>query len=117
MTIESTPNKALSTDELRNKLNLETGEIDWPELQRHFARGVVIAVASEHDLLEVAIKFTLDDKSQIESWINTDTLKRADDNNALHWEQTKAVFWAVVVAPWILVQEQHNPAPTGHTKT
>ncbi|VAX11532.1 hypothetical protein MNBD_GAMMA25-1033 [hydrothermal vent metagenome] len=114
MTIESSQNKALSTDELRNKLNLESGHIDWQELQRHFARGVVIAVEAELDLLEVAIKFTLDDKSQIESWINTGTLKRADDSNALHWEQTKTIFWAIVVAPWILVQDK--PTSTEQTE-
>ena len=31
-------------DELRAKINAETGKIGWKELERHFARGVVITV-------------------------------------------------------------------------
>lgn len=95
----------LSNDELRQKLNLESGQIEWSELQRHFARGVVIALSTELDLVEVALKFTEDDSCVIENWLATGQIRRADDDNARNWEQTGAAFWAIVVAPWILVQE------------
>ncbi len=99
------PNTEFNRDELRQKLNLETGRIEWSELQRYFARGVVIAVSAELDLVEAALKFTEDDRSTIEDWLTTVQIKRADDNNARNWEQTDSAFWAIVVAPWILVQE------------
>lgn len=40
-----------SVDILRAKLNAETGKLVWNELERHFARGVVIKVAGDLDLL------------------------------------------------------------------
>ncbi len=98
-------NPPLSTDELRQKLNLETGKIEWPELQRHFARGSVIVVDSGLDLIEVAVKFIRDDKSRIENWLNAGQIKRANDDHARRWHQADIIFWAVVIAPWVLVQE------------
>ncbi len=108
MNPEQPDNEQPGTDELRQKLNLETGQIDWSELQRHFARGVVIAVGAELDLVEVALKFTEDDRSAIENWLTAGQIERADDDNARHWNQAENVFWAIVVAPWLLVQEQET---------
>jgi len=31
---------------------------------------------------------------------------RADDVDARDWERRNPVLWAVVVAPWVLVQER-----------
>jgi hypothetical protein len=90
---------------LKAQLNMETGQIAWPELQRHFARGVVIVVGPELDLVEVAVKFVKDDKATIETWLNSGQISRASDENAQFWAQATTVFWAVVVAPWVLIQE------------
>jgi len=92
--------------ELRKKLNLETGKIEWSELQRHFARGVVIAVRADLELIDVALKFTHDDRAEIERWLNSGQLKRANDDLARQWQQHTPIFWAIVVAPWVLVQER-----------
>ena len=40
------------SDLLRAKLNLETAQLGWPELERHFARGDVIKVAIGVDLVD-----------------------------------------------------------------
>jgi hypothetical protein len=95
----------LSDETLKEQLNLETGQIAWPELQRHFARGVVVVVGPDLDLVEVAVKFVKDDKSAIEAWLNSGQIARASDENARLWAQTDMVFWAVVAAPWVLIQE------------
>lgn len=92
-------------DTLRQQLNTETGRIAWPELQRHFARGVVIKVESNLDLVDVAVKFVKDDKAAIEAWLNGGSIVRASDKNAKTWTESTTVFWAIVVAPWVLVQE------------
>ena len=94
-----------SDEELKQQLNMETGRIAWPELQRHFARGVVIKVESGLDLVEVALKFVKDDKTTIESWLNSGVIARANDTDAATWAEATTVFWAVVVAPWVLIQE------------
>jgi len=89
---------------IRQKLNFETGRLSWPELQRHFARGVVIVVAKELDLIEVAIKLNEDDKQQFEAWVNRRQVWRANDEDAILWQENTPEFWSVVVAPWVLVQ-------------
>jgi hypothetical protein len=90
---------------LRARLNLETGRIDWAELQRHFARGVVIRVGPGLDLVEVAGRFAEDDQAAVAAWLAAGALAKADAVDARGWQQRQARFWAVVVAPWVLVQE------------
>lgn len=90
--------------ELRTKLNSETSRLAWPELQRHFARGVVVVVEKELDLIEVAATFAEDNKPQTASWIQLGQIRTATDADALQWQTDTASFWAVVVAPWVLVQ-------------
>jgi len=90
---------------LMSHLNLETGRLSWAEAERHFARGVVVKVAPALDLVEVAAAMAEDDKSKFTEWLETGQVARADSDDALRWHQGHAEFWAVVVAPWVLVQE------------
>lgn len=92
-------------EELRAKLNAETGKLTWKELERHFARGVVIRVAGELDLVAVAAAMAEDDKAALERWLTGGEVARASAEEAEGWHRRDAVFWAVVVAPWVLVQE------------
>jgi hypothetical protein len=94
-----------SDEALRQQLNLETGKITWQELQRHFARGVVVKVGPNLDLVSVAVMFVKDDKAAIEACIKDGSLARAIDEDAKSWAAANTVFWAVVTAPWVLVQE------------
>ena len=91
--------------ELLSHLNLETGRLAWAEAERHFARGVLVKVAAELDLVEVAAAMVEDDKTQFTRWLETGQVARADTEDALHWNDIQAEFWAVVVAPWVVVQE------------
>ena len=95
----------LNAEELRQKINLETGQLSWPELQKYFAKGNVIIVSPELDLIDAAARFAEDDKEAVASWINSETIKRALDDDARGWNERNSSFWTVVVAPWILVQE------------
>lgn len=90
---------------LHAKLNGETARLAWQELQRHFARGVVIKVAPGLDLVEVATQFALDDKQAILNHLNTGAVASASAEDAIGWNERRSVFWAVVTAPWVLVQE------------
>jgi len=94
----------LETD-LRTKLHSETAKIGWPELERHFARGVVVAVAPELDLVEVAYAMANDDKSSLEGWLQAAQVARVSEEQALDWVARQPTFWAVVVAPWVVIQE------------
>lgn len=87
------------------KLNAETGKLPWKELERHFARGVVIKVAGELDLLTVALAMSHDDKIRVENWLNTGLIAPVSTDDATAWHAQQSWFWAVVAAPWVLIQE------------
>ncbi|MEJ2401005.1 MAG: DUF2288 domain-containing protein [Xanthomonadales bacterium] len=90
-------------------LNAQTGRIEWPELARHFARGVVVCVAPGTDLVAVAERFVGNSAEEIERLSDAGRLWRAQDEDARRWQAEHTRFWAVVVAPWVLVQEAENP--------
>lgn len=88
------------------KVNLETSLIAWQELQRFFAAGLAIAVDDSLDLVEVAYRFSIDDKNQVQDWMQQQLVAAVSDQQALEWYEQKLEVWAVVVKPWILVQQQ-----------
>ncbi|MFZ5482661.1 MAG: DUF2288 domain-containing protein [Pseudomonadota bacterium] len=92
-------------DVLKARLNLDTGRLDWPMLARHFARGAVIVVAAGTDLVEVAAALVEDEHGRLADWLAEGRVAKATDADAEGWQARTAVFWAVVVAPWVLVQE------------
>lgn len=96
----------LSAAELQEKLNLETARISWSELEKHFARGVLITIAGELDLVAIALHFAEDDKAAIEPLLADNKISRTTDEQAQQWSEGDPDLWAVVVAPWILVQEK-----------
>lgn len=92
---------------LHTRMNLETARIAWPELERHFASGKVILVAPELDLVQVATCIVKDDSQQVQSWIKAQQVGQLNDDIAKRWvKEQPEDLWAVVVAPWVLVQER-----------
>ena len=96
---------AQSREELVALLNAQTARLEWDELLRHFARGVVIKVAADLDLVAVAVAMVQDDKPCVEAWLQEGQIHNATDEDAQAWQASNSVFWAVVAAPWVLVQE------------
>jgi len=93
------------SDILRAKLNLETAQLQWPQLERHFARGNVIKVTVGMDLVEVALNVAENNTATVQAWLADGRIARADMPDAEDWHVRQPAFWAVVVAPWVLVQE------------
>ncbi len=89
---------------LRSKLNSETSQISWDELQRFYASGALITVSEQLNLLDVACGFANDDKSMVEGWLGAGEVCPVDEQTAGRWFEEKKTMWAVVVAPWVLVQ-------------
>lgn len=95
-----------SPDEIKARLNLETSRIHWHELQTYFAKGQVVRVAPELDLLEVAVQLTADNKAQFQHWMGQGQVGDVSPDLAGDWYDRNAELWAVVVAPWVLVQDR-----------
>lgn len=90
---------------IRAKVNMETSRIIWKELQRFFASGAAVKVNAKLDLVEVAMQMHGDNKTQFEEWLSGGMIGKVTDEQASAWLASGAEVWAVVVSPWVLVQE------------
>ena len=93
-------------DQLLLRLNAETARISWQELERHFARGALLTVSPALDLVEVGVHMINDDKTMVDAWLESGDLRKTTDQDALQWSENDATLWAVVIAPWVLVQDK-----------
>lgn len=100
---------------VRAKINTETAKIPWRELQRFFAAGKVMHVAGELDLVDAAFALQQDDVDQVKIWTDRFQLFPVSDDQARRWVDEDATLWAVVVKPWVLVQDiDPDENPAGH---
>ncbi|MBU1329216.1 MAG: DUF2288 domain-containing protein [Gammaproteobacteria bacterium] len=88
------------------KLLGETASITWQELQPFFARGTVLWVEGTQDLVAMATALAENDQAQVQRWLEADVLGKLDDATAADLAERQPSLWAVVVAPWVLVQER-----------
>ena len=90
----------------RVRINGETAKIPWCELQRFFAAGKLRLVAPGLDLVEVAYALQQDDMESVRAWVDNEELGTVSDEQAREWFEQDALLWAVVVKPWVLVQDR-----------
>jgi len=93
------------TSELITRLNGETAKIEWHQLQKHYASGSVISVAPGFDLIKVAIALHRDDTAQVKQWLAEKLVTEVNDTQAQRWYDEKTSVWALVIPPFVLVQE------------
>jgi len=89
----------------RTKINQETSRIAWKELQRFFASGATVLVTADLDLVEVAFQIAEDNKHQVEQWLSEGKIGKVTDKQASTWYEADTEVWAVVVSPYVLIQE------------
>ncbi len=88
----------------RAKVNLETAQMPWSDMQRYFASGAAIYVSPELDLVDVAFQMSEDNAALIQQWMAAGQFGKVSDEQAREWTAADAMLWAVVVSPWVLVQ-------------
>lgn len=93
-------------DEIRSDLIKQTARISWQELERFFANGSAIAVDDGLDLIDVAMAMRKDNSDAIKGWMKDGKLGQVSDQQAMAWHENNASPWAVVVKPWILIQDK-----------
>lgn len=84
----------------------ETAQIAWPELERFFARGMLLLVARDMDLVTVATAIAEDDTAQVTGWLSAGLVQRMPAETAADFAARDPSLWAVVVSPWVCVQER-----------
>ncbi len=91
---------------LKQDIHSETALIAWSELQRFFAAGKAIYVSTDLDLVEVALQISNDNSDMVRQWMDKGYLAPVSDDQARYWIDADATLWAVVVKPWVLVQDK-----------
>lgn len=84
----------------------ETAKIDWVDLERFFARGMLLRVARDLDLVSVAEAIASDDTTQVTQWLSAGLVERVQAETAADFAAREPELWAVVVSPWVCVQER-----------
>ena len=88
------------------KITAETARIQWTELAKFYAAGQLLTVSGELDLIEVAFALATDQKAQFADWLAGGLVHRVTDDEAIYWHEQQRELWAVVISPWILVQDK-----------
>lgn len=91
---------------LRREYHGQTARIPWHDLQTYYAHGSVVRVGDHLDLVEVAVQLGLDNAAQFQQWIEAGDVAPVSDEQALAWYEANTELWAVVAAPWVLVQDK-----------
>lgn len=82
----------------------QTARIGWHDLQTPYARGTVVQVASTLSLVDVAVQLGMDNTRAFQGWIDAGDVAAVSDEQAQAWYSGNVELWAVVAAPWVLVQ-------------
>lgn len=88
------------------KLLGETAEISWKELESFFAKGALLWVDAGLDLIEAAEGMAEDNRDKVAAWLAAGSLGEVSATRALDLVERDPALWAVVVSPWILIQER-----------
>ncbi|KMM96633.1 MULTISPECIES: DUF2288 domain-containing protein [Pseudomonas] len=88
------------------KLLGETSTIEWKALEKFFAKGELLWVSDDVDLIEAAQAVSQDEAGKVAQWMAEGGLDKVSDTQALDFAERDPVLWAVVVSPWILIQER-----------
>lgn len=91
---------------LREEFHQQTARIHWHELQTYYAHGSVIRVGETLNLVEVAVQLGMDNTEQFQTWIEDGLIAPVSDSEAQAWFDSNPSLWAVVAAPWVLVQAE-----------
>ena len=89
---------------LLQEYHSQTARIHWHELQKPYARGAVVQVAPGLNLVDVAVQLGMDNTAAFQRWIAAGDVAAVSDDQAREWYNQNTELWAVVAAPWVLVQ-------------
>lgn len=95
------------TDPLKTyeDLKQECAPIAYKEIEQFFARGMLVLVAEDLDIIDVALVIQADDTTKLNQWIFQEKVVRVHDDHAAEWSQQETLLMAITAVPWLLVQE------------
>lgn len=58
------------------------------------------------DLIEVAEAVAENDAAKVAAWMDATTVGKVSESKAMELVESDPLLWAVVVAPWVLIQNR-----------
>ncbi|MEP0870558.1 DUF2288 domain-containing protein [Trichocoleus desertorum AS-A10] len=104
-------------DSVRADLAEMLDEAEWNWLMPHAQRDVLLVVAPGLSLLDVGVAIASDNVAEVQSWIQQNLLAKPTATQLSDWnsDQEKR-FSALIVRPYVLVQELSIPSDTPEVK-
>jgi hypothetical protein len=87
------------------ELKDECAPVFYKEIERFFAKGMLVQIADELDIIEAALVIQNDNSKQLEQWITENKVIRVNDKQAIKWSKINEPLMALTAVPWVLVQE------------
>ena len=97
--------KLINETKTYNELKSECAPVFYKEIEKFFAKGMLVLVASNIDIINVAMAIASDDTGKIQKWITNEQVIRVHDEFAKTWSKNNEPLMAVTAVPWVLVQE------------
>ncbi len=91
-------------DETGAELVRQTALISWSELARQHAAGNILGVAVHFDLIDIGRAMQADRSDLLATWLADGSVYRIDDLQAIEWQRENTQFWALVIAPFVVIQ-------------
>ncbi|MFK8013457.1 MAG: DUF2288 family protein [Marinicellaceae bacterium] len=95
----------LNIPKTHEELLQECAPVAYKEIEHFFARGMLVLISKNLNIIEIALLIQADDKNKLNKLIDQGDVVRVHDKHALKWSQNNTELMAVTVVPWLLVQE------------
>lgn len=95
----------LSMAKSREELLQECAPIAYKEIEQFFARGTLVLVSQNTDIIDVALIVQADNSKALDSLIRQGKVIRVHDEHAIKWNKNNTLLMAITAVPWLLVQE------------
>lgn len=89
----------------RDELQQQCAAIAYQEIQRFFAKGMMVLVADGVDIIDVAWLMQNNEVTTLTQLIAQKKVIRVHDKHAKKWSKKNTQLLAITVVPWLLVQE------------
>ncbi|MDT8418908.1 MAG: DUF2288 domain-containing protein [Desulfuromonadales bacterium] len=90
---------------IRERFKTDLAEVNWRDMRIHLQRDVIILVADDLDLVDVAVDIAEDKTDQVSLWIAAGKLLKPTREQVEHWEaQLDKPFRMLIAQPYILAQ-------------
>jgi len=98
--------------DLRAELQESIDEAEWNWLEPHAQRDSLIVVSPGLDLLDVGVAIASDNTLHVQRWIEEALIQKPSPIQLNEWRQAQSKrFNALIVQPYVLVQEVLNGVP------